>query len=120
MQKPSKEERAKALYGATCIHASFGDVEIAQTTLRGTVMSPERGTEGGCSQQEPAYTSDTKALYGAIRTHAYLQNMDTAQTAPGRPAVLNSQQPAACIAVWHSSPKLAAHTELTWAPCRWH
>ena len=35
MQKPSREQRQQALYGATCIHASFGDVEVAQTTLRG-------------------------------------------------------------------------------------
>ena len=38
MQKPSKAERQAALYGATCIHASYGDVEVAQTTLRGAPL----------------------------------------------------------------------------------
>lgn len=29
------DERNSALYNATCVHASFGDVELAQISLRG-------------------------------------------------------------------------------------
>ena len=35
MQGPTKEQRVSALFNATCVHASFGDVELAQITLRG-------------------------------------------------------------------------------------
>ncbi|KAK9823687.1 hypothetical protein WJX72_004633 [[Myrmecia] bisecta] len=33
-QNPSLEERQAANYNATCVHASFGDLELAQVTLR--------------------------------------------------------------------------------------
>ena len=35
VQDASKEERQAALFNATCVHASFGDIELAQITLRG-------------------------------------------------------------------------------------
>jgi hypothetical protein len=30
-------QKQEALYGSTAVHATFGDVELAQITLRGTV-----------------------------------------------------------------------------------
>ena len=35
MQSPTQEERQAALFNSTAVHASFGDVELAQITLRG-------------------------------------------------------------------------------------
>lgn len=35
LQDPSVEDRQAALFNSTCVHASFGDVEFAQVTLRG-------------------------------------------------------------------------------------
>ena len=35
VQDPSIEDRQAALFNSTCVHASFGDVEFAQVTLRG-------------------------------------------------------------------------------------
>jgi hypothetical protein len=34
-QDPDLRQRQVALYSATCVHASFGDAELAQVTLRG-------------------------------------------------------------------------------------
>ncbi len=34
-QDPTIEDRQAALFNSTCVHASFGDVEFAQVTLRG-------------------------------------------------------------------------------------
>ena len=34
-QEPSIEQRQAALFNSTAVHASFGDVELAQITLRG-------------------------------------------------------------------------------------
>ena len=39
VQDPSIEDRQAALFNSTCVHASFGDVEFAQVTLRGTLTS---------------------------------------------------------------------------------
>ena len=36
VQDPSREDRLAALWNATCIHAYFGDAEVAQIMLRGT------------------------------------------------------------------------------------
>jgi hypothetical protein len=33
-KEPSVQERQRALFSSTCVHASFGDVELAQITLR--------------------------------------------------------------------------------------
>lgn len=33
-QQPTKQQRQDAWYSATCVHASFGDVELAKMTLR--------------------------------------------------------------------------------------
>jgi hypothetical protein len=35
MQSPSKAEMQAALFNSTAVHASFGDVELAQISLRG-------------------------------------------------------------------------------------
>jgi len=35
VQDPTIEDRQAALFNSTCVHASFGDVEFAQVTLRG-------------------------------------------------------------------------------------
>ena len=35
MQSPTQQERQAALFNSTAVHASFGDVELAQITLRG-------------------------------------------------------------------------------------
>ena len=35
VQEPGLEDRQAALFNSTCVHASFGDVEFAQVTLRG-------------------------------------------------------------------------------------
>ncbi len=34
-QEPTIEQKRAALFGVTAVHASFGDVELAQMTLRG-------------------------------------------------------------------------------------
>lgn len=34
-QDPDNSQRQKALYSATCVHASFGDAEVAKLALRG-------------------------------------------------------------------------------------
>ena len=36
--KPDDQERITALYNCTCVHAGFGDVELAQITLRDAVL----------------------------------------------------------------------------------
>lgn len=38
-KNPSPEEKQAALFNATCVHAGFGDVEIAQLSLRDAVTS---------------------------------------------------------------------------------
>lgn len=35
---PDEQERITALYNCTCVHAGFGDVELAQITLRDAVL----------------------------------------------------------------------------------
>lgn len=35
---PDDQERMTALYNCTCVHAGFGDVELAQITLRDAVL----------------------------------------------------------------------------------
>lgn len=35
LQDPTLKQKQVAMYGATAVHASFGDVELAQMTLRG-------------------------------------------------------------------------------------
>ena len=35
VQSPTQQERQAALFNSTAVHASFGDVELAQITLRG-------------------------------------------------------------------------------------
>jgi hypothetical protein len=37
-KSPDKHERMTALYNCTCVHAGFGDVELAQITLRDAVL----------------------------------------------------------------------------------
>jgi hypothetical protein len=34
LQSPTQEQRLAALYNAACVHASFGDVELAQIPLK--------------------------------------------------------------------------------------
>lgn len=36
-QDPELEDRQAALFNSTCVHASFGDVEVAQVTLRDAI-----------------------------------------------------------------------------------
>ena len=36
-QAPSQEQRQAAFFNSTAVHASFGDIELAQITLRGAV-----------------------------------------------------------------------------------
>uniref|UniRef100_A0A061R3X0 Uncharacterized protein n=1 Tax=Tetraselmis sp. GSL018 TaxID=582737 RepID=A0A061R3X0_9CHLO len=38
-QAPTQEQRQAALYNITCCHASFGDVELAQITLREALLA---------------------------------------------------------------------------------
>lgn len=33
-EQPTDDQRRQALYGATCVHASFGDLELAKMSLR--------------------------------------------------------------------------------------
>lgn len=40
MQDAGRQDQQAALYNSTCVHASFGDLELAQMTLRGVVMAP--------------------------------------------------------------------------------
>ena len=47
MQNPSKEDRIAALWNAMCVHAYFGDAEVAQIPLRGG--EPGVGRAGRCS-----------------------------------------------------------------------
>ena len=35
LQSPTTSQRHAALFNSTAVHASFGDVELAQITLRG-------------------------------------------------------------------------------------
>ena len=41
MQDASRQDQQAALYNSTCVHASFGDLELAQMTLRGVVTAPD-------------------------------------------------------------------------------
>jgi hypothetical protein len=36
---PTAQQRQAVLYNATAVHASYGDIELAQITLRGTERS---------------------------------------------------------------------------------
>ncbi len=38
MQSPTEQERQAALFNSTAVHASFGDIELAQITLRGPLL----------------------------------------------------------------------------------
>lgn len=38
LKNPDDQERITALYNCTCVHAGFGDVELAQITLRDAVL----------------------------------------------------------------------------------
>ena len=40
LQDASRQDQQAALYNSTCVHASFGDLELAQMTLRGVVTAP--------------------------------------------------------------------------------
>jgi hypothetical protein len=42
LQDPSPQDRLAALWNNTCVHAYFGDAEVAQISLRGA----QAGTEG--------------------------------------------------------------------------
>jgi hypothetical protein len=50
-QNPENEQRVIALFNATCVHAAFGDVELAQITLREAV---QRGLDFSKAIQDPA------------------------------------------------------------------
>ena len=39
LQDASRQDQQAALYNSTCVHASFGDLELAQMTLRGVVVA---------------------------------------------------------------------------------
>ena len=41
LQDASRQDQQAALYNSTCVHASFGDLELAQMTLRGGVIALE-------------------------------------------------------------------------------
>ena len=41
LQDASRQDQQAALYNSTCVHASFGDLELAQMTLRGVVIAPD-------------------------------------------------------------------------------
>ena len=46
VQSPTQQERQAALFNSTAVHASFGDVELAQITLRGvSTLVPSRFTD---------------------------------------------------------------------------
>jgi len=49
-QNPETEQRIAALFNATCVHAGFGDVELAQITLREAV---QRGLDFSKAIQDP-------------------------------------------------------------------
>ncbi len=49
-QNPETEQRLAALYNATCVHAGYGDVELAQITLREAV---QRGLDFSKAIQDP-------------------------------------------------------------------
>ena len=38
VQSPTEQERQAALFNSTAVHASFGDIELAQITLRGLLL----------------------------------------------------------------------------------
>ena len=38
VQSPTQQERQAALFNSTAVHASFGDIELAQITLRGPLL----------------------------------------------------------------------------------
>ena len=46
-QDPSIEEKQAAFFGVTCVHAGFGDVELAQLSLRGTHVGTHSGSCAG-------------------------------------------------------------------------
>ncbi|KAH7617544.1 hypothetical protein NADE_007322 [Nannochloris sp. 'desiccata'] len=49
-QNPETEQRIAALFNATCVHAGYGDVELAQITLREAV---QRGLDFSKAVQDP-------------------------------------------------------------------
>lgn len=38
LQDPTPEQKLRALYGVTAVHAAFGDIELAKMTLRGECL----------------------------------------------------------------------------------
>jgi hypothetical protein len=60
MQDPTLKQKQVAMYGATAVHASFGDVELAQMTLRGAGACCQllqlQGTTAHCTNQDNQFT----------------------------------------------------------------
>ncbi len=64
MQDPDLRQRQLALYNATCVHASFGDAELAQVTLRGappsgSTLAPPAQHQSCCTLRLPTTCSAT-------------------------------------------------------------
>ncbi|GMH44648.1 hypothetical protein BSKO_12600 [Bryopsis sp. KO-2023] len=51
-QSPSKKERQLAAYNSTCVHASFGDIELARFTLRDALNT---GLDFEAALQDPEF-----------------------------------------------------------------
>ncbi len=64
-QAPSLEQRQAALFNSTAVHASFGDVELAQITLRGR-MQAAAATRPSCDLQTLRLHSECGAVADGI------------------------------------------------------
>ena len=61
-QNPENDQRVAALFNATCVHALFGDVELAQITLREAV---QRGLDFSKAIQDPTGIDESMVKFVA-------------------------------------------------------
>jgi len=99
-------ERRAALFGATAVHTAFGDVELAQITLREGVASAGLDFEAAMTDPAlPALVGATQIVIQLRRFNAgLLQKQAAAAAAQGRAGAGVGGAPAAAAA---SSPRAA-------------
>jgi hypothetical protein len=97
-------ERRAALYGCTAVHTAFGDVELAQITLREGVASAGLDFEAAMADPTlPDLVGATQILIQLRRFNGQLLQKQAAAAAAGRPVGA-----AAAAAAPSSSPRAAA------------
>jgi hypothetical protein len=91
-EDPENEQRIAALFNATCVHAGFGDVELAQITLREAV---QRGLDFSKAIQDPTGVDEYMVKFIAsqqvlVRLRKFDEATRKAMGAPAAPPSFSS------------------------------